>query len=176
MDAVSRKEQQRSVEFLSIVLKVEQHREMESLEKLHQDRRVIEDFTLHTLSPIPGDVSRLLHVATLRDLATGRYRHDGLAAIYSNAAVDEALRLCHEELFERLLEASLESQEAGVRTCLRTFGGSASEIAARWQEHEFYKVLIPSGVPPYLRQLFCSNFATLLSLIAEEDSTNRSIA
>lgn len=147
---------------------------MDGLEQLQQDRRLIEDFMLRTLEPIPGDVSRLVHVATLRDLASGRYRHEGLAAIYSEPAVDEALKVCHEELFERILETSLEHQELEIRRCLEGFDGRSNEIAARWQEHEFYKFLIPSGVPVYLRQLFCSNLQTLLQLIASENSTNQS--
>lgn len=146
---------------------------MEDLEQVYQDRRVLEDFTARTLDGIPGDVSRLLHVATLRDLATGRYRHDGMAAIYSASAVDQALRLCHEELFERILETPLEQQEADIRTCLAGFDASSNEIAERWQEHEFYKVLVPSGVPVYLRQLFCSNLATLLQLIAADGAISR---
>ncbi|MGB6076704.1 MAG: hypothetical protein WBG29_13805 [Candidatus Acidiferrales bacterium] len=149
---------------------------MEGLEQLHQDRRVIEDFTSRTLEPIPGDVSRLLHIATLRDLATGRYCHEGMAASYSQPAVDQALRLCHEELFERILETSLEHQEVEIRRCLRGFDSSAGEVAQRWREHEFYKFLIPSGVPVYLKQLFCSNLATLLHLIAAEDSVSPPVA
>jgi hypothetical protein len=145
--------------------------EMEDLEQVHRDRQLIEDFTSRTLLPIPGDVSRLLHIATLRDLATGRYRHDGLSEIYSEPAVDQALRLCHEELFERILETSLEHQEAEIRRCLAGFDGGAGEIAARWQEHEFYKFMIPSGVPVYLRELFCSNLSTLLRLIAAEPTS-----
>lgn len=149
---------------------------MEGLEQLHQDRRVIEEFTSRTLQVIPGDVSRLLHIATLRDLATGRYCHEGLAAIYSEPAVDQALRLCHEELFERVLETSLEHQEIEIRRCLGGFDSSASGVAQRWREHEFYRFLIPSGVPVYLRLLFCSNLATLLQLIAAEDPVSTPVA
>jgi len=147
---------------------------MRDLEQLDRDRRLIEDFTSRTLENIPGDISRLLHVAMLRDLATGRYRHDGLATIYSDAAVDQALRLCHEELFERILESSLEAQEAEIRKCLTGFDEKVSEIAARWVEHEFYKFLVPSGVPVYLRKLFCSNLGTLLQIIAGEDLNHQS--
>lgn len=149
---------------------------MRELEQVDRDRRLIEDFTSRTLDSIPSDVSRLLHIATLRDLATGRYRHDGLARIYSEAAVDQALRLCHEELFERILETSLEDQETELRKCLAGFDGNASEIAARWQEHEFYKLLIPSGVPVYLRKLFSSNLGTLLQIIAASDPNHQSAA
>lgn len=142
---------------------------MEDLNEFQQTRAVSEDFTRNTLSQIPGEVSRLLHIATLRDLASGRYRHDGLAALYSEEAVDQALRLCHEQLFERILESPLEHQETELRQCLLCFDVRVGDIAARWKQHEFYKCFIPADVPVYLRQLFCSNFGTVLGLLAEED-------
>jgi hypothetical protein len=149
---------------------------MENLDEFHQASAVIEDFTGNTLSHINSEVSRLLHVATLRDLASGKYRHDGLAALYSEEAVDQALRLCHEQLFERILESSLEFQESELRQCLLCFDTCVNEIAARWEEHEFYKCFIPSDVPEYLRQLFCSNFRTVLGLLAEETVTHQPAA
>ena len=147
---------------------------MTDFDSLDQNRRVIEDFALRTLHSISGDVARLLYVASLRDLATGRYRHEGLTAIHSESAVDQSLRLCHEELFERLLESSLEQQEADLRGCLAGFDVPLAEVAARWREHEFYRFLIPSGAPVYLRELFCSNFTTLLRLLVEERLTQPS--
>jgi len=149
---------------------------MEGLDEFHQASAVVEDFTANTLSRISSEVSRLLHVATLRDLASGRYRHDGLAALYSEEAVDQALRLCHEQLFERILETSLEFQESELRQCLLCFDTRVNEVAARWREHEFYKCFIPSEVPEYLRQLFCSNFGTVLGVLAEETVTRRPAA
>jgi hypothetical protein len=146
---------------------------MTNLEQFHQVRQVVENFSERTLQSISGDVSRLLYVATLRDLATGRYHHVGLASLYSEAVVDQALRLCHEELFERILETELEIQENELRTCLGAFEVGPREIAARWLEHEFYRFLIPSDVPLYLRKLFCSNLAILLQLIVAEDSNRR---
>ena len=149
---------------------------MEALGEFQQNHRVIEDFASTTLAGIPGDMCRLLHVATLRDMGTGRYRHEGLETIYSEPAVHQALGLCHQELFERILETSLEEQETDLRKCLEGLGSSASDIAARWQEHEFYRLLIPFGAPLYLRELFCSNLRVLLRLIAEEKSTPVSAA
>jgi len=149
---------------------------MKGLDEFHQDRAVIEDFAANTLSRIPGDVSRLLHVASLRDFATGRYCHDGLAALYSEPVVNEALRLCHEQLFERILETPLQHQEAEIRTCFQGFAAQPPETARCWREHEFYKCLIPSGVPVYLRELFCSNFKVLLDLIAADAATCQSNA
>ena len=141
---------------------------MEALDEFRQNHRVIEDFASTTLAGISGDLCRLLHVATLRDMGTGQYRHAGLETIYSEPAVHQALLVCHQELFERILETSLERQEVELRKCLDGLGGCAGEIAGRWQEHEFYRVLIPSGVPSYLRELFCSNMGVLLDLIAAD--------
>jgi hypothetical protein len=144
---------------------------MEGLSEFQQNRRVIEDFVANSLSGMPGDISRLMHVATLRDVATGRYHHEGLEAIYSASAVDQALRLCHEELFEKILESSLEQQDAGLKRCLAGFDGPLMEVASHWKEHQFYRFLIPSGSPAYLRDLFCSNINALLSLIVEQGIT-----
>lgn len=146
---------------------------MTNLEQFYQDRRVVEDFTQRTLRSIPENLSRLVHVATLCDLATGKYYHAGLATIYSEDAVDQALRLCHRELFDRILETPLENQEVELRQCLAGFQDNLHQTAARWQEHEFYKLLIPSGMPEYLRRLFCLNIRTLLELIAAEDSSHQ---
>ena len=68
---------------------------VEDLVQFQQNRRVIEDFTARTLAVISTDYGRLFYVASLRDLASGRYRHEGLMALYSEAAVQQALAHCH---------------------------------------------------------------------------------
>ena len=144
---------------------------METLERFQQNRRVIEDFTSQTLAAIPCDYGRLLYIASLRDLANGRYRHEGLSAIYPEEAVQQALAHCHEELFAKILETSLERQEWDLRSCLGTLEGEFWGVAARWQKLEFYRVLLPTGATAYLRDLFCSNMRALLGLLAEEHAS-----
>ena len=149
---------------------------METLERFQQNERLIEDFTSRTLAAIPGNMGRLLHVSLLRDPATGQYRHDGLAALYSEAAVHQALSYCHEELFSKVLETPLESQEWDLRVCLAGMEGNLSEIAARWIELEYYRLMVPLGVPTYLRDLFQSNLRTLLELMAVNSPSLESTA
>ncbi len=144
---------------------------METLERFQQNRRVVEDFTSRTLASIPSDYGRLLYVALLRDLASGRYIHEGLAASYPEEAVQQALTHCHEELFARILETPLERQEWDLRACLGALEGNFWEIVSRWQELEFYRVLLPTGAPAYLQDLFCSNLRALLDLLAEEHAS-----
>lgn len=144
---------------------------VETLERFQQTRRVIEDFTTRTLAAIPSDYARLLYVSSLRDLASGCYRHEGLAVVYPEGAVQQALAHCHEELFTKILETPLEGQEWDLRTCLKALEGDFWGMVTRWQELEVYRVLLPSGVPAYLRDLFCSNLRALLGILAEERAT-----
>ena len=77
---------------------------------LQQNRRIIQDFTLTTLAGISGEFARLAYMGSLRDLSSGRYEHAGLAALYPDDATQQALQLCHEQIFERVLETPLERQ------------------------------------------------------------------
>ncbi len=137
---------------------------------------MIADFTSRTLAAIPSNYARLLYVSSLRDLASGLYRHEGLAAVYPEAAVQQALAHCHEELFARILETPLEQQELDLRACLGTLEGDFPNIVIRWLELQSYRLLLPMGVPSYLHDLFCSNLRALLGLFAEERPTWRPAA
>src|SRR6266851_3644111 len=93
---------------------------MKTATQLQQNRRIILDFTLTTLSGIPSLFARLTYLSSLRDLSSGKYEHAGLAAIYSDEAIQQALELCHEQVFERILETPLSAQEADLRMCLES--------------------------------------------------------
>ncbi len=149
---------------------------MGSLEQFQQNRRIIEDFTSRTLAAITGEFAKLLYLSSLRDLASGVYIHEGLDAVYPKEAVQQALAHCHEELFARILEMPLERQEGDLRSCLSAMVDDFAGIIARWRELEFYSVLLPTGVPTYLQDLFRSNLHALLALFAEERSTRSSTA
>ena len=71
---------------------------METLTQLQQNRRVIQDFTSTTLAVIPSPFARLAYMASLRDLSSGRYEHDGLMAVYQREPVQQALQQCHEHV------------------------------------------------------------------------------
>ena len=144
------------------------------LTQLQQNRRIIQDFTLTTLAGIPGEFSRLTYIASLRDLSSGRYEHAGLAALYPEDGVQQALTLCHEQIFERVLESPLETQEADLKECLERMPGGLCGALAHWRRMEAYRILMPERAPSYLKELFCSNLRALLEILQEECSTVRS--
>jgi hypothetical protein len=139
--------------------------EMTTLAQLQQNRRVIQDFTLTTLADIPGLFARLVYVASLRDLSSGKYEHAGLAALYPEEALQQALEVCHEQVFEKVLEASLEAQEEDLRGCLSRMSEGFCATVTHWQRMESYRVLLPEQSPDYLKELFCSNLRALLEIL-----------
>jgi len=147
---------------------------MKTITQLQQNRRIIEDFTLTTLAGIPNVFGRLAYMASLRDLSSGKYEHAGLAALYSDEAIQQSLQVCHEQIFERVLETPLEAQERDLQECLERMPGGLCATVAHWRRMEAYRVLMPERVPGYLKELFCSNLRALLEILREECSKARS--
>ena len=149
---------------------------MRTLTQLQQNRKIVQDFTLTTLAGIPGLMARLAYVASLRDLSSGRYEHAGLAVLYPDEALQQAIGLCHEQVFERILETPLSLQEVDLRTCLSAMQGGLHSAIIHWRNMESYCVLMPERSPDYLKELFCSNLRALLEILEGECSPARSSA
>ena len=145
---------------------------MRTLTQLQQNRKIVQDFTLTTLAGIPGLLARLMYVASLRDLSSGRYEHAGLAALYPDEALQQAIGLCHEQVFERFLETPLSVQQQDLRTCLSTMQGGLQSAIIHWRNMESYRVLMPEQSPDYLKELFCSNLRVLLEILQERLECN----
>jgi hypothetical protein len=149
---------------------------MRTLTQLQQNRRIVQDFTLTTLARIPGLLARLTYVASLRDLSSGRYEHAGLAALYPDEALQQAIGLCHEQVFESVLETPLSAQQEDLQTCLSAMQGGLCSAIIHWRNMESYRVLMPEQSPDYLKDLFCSNIRALLEILLEECTPARSSA
>jgi hypothetical protein len=147
-----------------------------ALTKLQQNRRVVQDFTVNSLAGIPGSFARLVYVASLRDLSSGRYEHQGLVALYPEEAVQQALELCHEQIFERILEMPLEKQLEDLRNCLAAMEGGLPAVVSHWRQLEPYRVLLPESAPGYLKELFFSNLRALLEILHEQCNPSHSDA
>src|SRR5262245_30334003 len=135
---------------------------------------IIRDFTATTLAAIPNVFGRLIYIASLRDLSSGRYEHSGLAAVYSPDAVQEALKFCHLEIFTRVLEMPLSLQENDLTECLDNMPGPIEDTVAHWRQLESYRILPPEDAPDYLRELFFSNLRVLLEILELSRPTARS--
>jgi hypothetical protein len=143
---------------------------MDTLTQLQQNRRIIHDLTLSTLARISSSFSRLAYLASLRDISTNVYEHAGLTAVHPQAAVQQALEQCHQELFERILETPLVAQEEDLRAHLNTLPNGSRTAATLWRKLEAYRALLPADSPEYLKELFCSNVRAILEILEKEPS------
>lgn len=142
------------------------------LEQLQLHRQILYDLTVQYLEPLCGDYERLIYLASLRNPSSGVYVHERLAAVFGADRVGEVLAHCHEEIFERLLESPLSSQEADLLNYLRSLSGD------REQNRRSCRANAPGWIPPqapdYLKELFCSNQAVLCELLQERKPKARS--
>jgi len=142
------------------------------LENLQTHRQLLFDLTANYLDPLSDTFERLAYLAGLRQSSTDRYVHERLAAVYGSERVDQVLAKCHEEVFERLLETPLSSQEDALRRYVGSWPGSFVEnvercrsLAPRWA---------PANSPGYLTELYSSNLNALLQLLQDSTTTARS--
>jgi hypothetical protein len=147
---------------------------MKVLTQLQQNSQVLQDFTLTTLESLPGYFSRLVYISSLRDLSSGRYEHAGLSVLYPDEAIQQAIEICHEQIFERILETPLQAQEKDLKLCFTSMEGNYREAIDHWRRLESFRVLLPEETPSYLKELFCSNMRALLEILQQECSTARS--
>ncbi|HXW15556.1 MAG TPA: hypothetical protein VEN79_13695 [Terriglobia bacterium] len=141
---------------------------MDFWEEFEPNQPIIEDFCSRTLAAIPSEFGRLIHIALLRDMNSGKYSHEGLATLYSEAGVDVALRFCHEQEFQKVLEMPLRHLELDLRECFSAMDVDAEQLASKWLELELYRMLVPFGLPECLRDLFCANVRALLEAVVDD--------
>jgi hypothetical protein len=141
------------------------------LEKFQAYQQVLFDLTANYLEPMSSAYQRLAYLFSLREASTGKYVHEGLAAVYGAEAVDQVIAHCHEEVFERLLEMPLNAQREDLRLHLGATPGALEGNAKRYRENG--RRWVPAAAPSYLGELYCSNLDALLELLTDDASKVR---
>ncbi|SRR6266446_4610217 len=125
----------------------------------------VRDLRNRTLARLPGDVSRLVYLASSRDLNTGRYSHDGLAFHFSEKVASEAMAACHREIFDRLVYASLEELIEELCNYISSTDERPEEFLKSWKHLGSYRVTIPSQCDELEAQVLLSNVKMALAIL-----------
>lgn len=125
----------------------------------------ISDLRNRTLARLPGDFSRLVYLASSRDLNTGHYSHDGLAFHFSENVASKAMALCHREIFDRLVYASLEELIEELRNYISSTDERPEEFVKSWKHLGSYRVTIPSECDELEAEFFLSNVKVALAIL-----------
>lgn len=130
----------------------------------------VADLKNRTLSALPGEVARLLYLASTRDYSTGEYFHDGLASEFSGRAASEALTHCHRETFAALALSPLEQLVAQVSTYVTSTGAETEDVVRFWRKVEPYRVAVPADADSLAVELFASNVRIALEILASRQA------
>ena len=123
------------------------------------------DLRNRTLSRLPGDFSRLVYLASSRDLNTGHYSHDGLAFHFSENVASKAMALCHREIFDRLVYAPLEELIEELANYISSTDERPEDFLKSWEHLGSYRVTIPSECDELEAQVFLSNLKMALAIL-----------
>ena len=125
----------------------------------------VTDLRNRTLSRLPGDFSRLVYLASSRDCNSGRYYHDGLEFHFSHNVASKAMAMCHREIFDRLVYASLEELIEELRNYISSTDERPEEFLRSWKQLESYRVTIPSDCDELEAEVFLSNVKMALAIL-----------
>jgi hypothetical protein len=132
--------------------------------KLVPVQAAYDDFLQRSLAKLPGDLARLIYLASTRDYNSGVYHHDGLAARFRPEAASKALEIAHRDIFCRLAACSLEQLVEELELYLNASHESPVDVLRIWQKLEPFRVAIPLDVNPALARLFLSNVRLALAI------------
>jgi hypothetical protein len=110
-----------------------------------------------TLLHIPTLFGRLVYLASLRDPASGRYRHEVLNELMGADDSDRALNRSHRRAFSEWLAHSMAEQRRDLDEYLRTAGAPG--------DSRQYHSLVPPAARDVERQLFLGDLETLMELL-----------
>ena len=133
-------------------------------------QQAYDDLQRRSLSKIPGDLARLIYLASTREYNTGRYHHDGLAARYREDAAEQALREAHRHVFQKVAACSLEELVQELRTYVDASSQSREELLRAWQKLEPFRVALPMDVSPVAARFFVSNVRLALAILRHREA------
>ncbi|MBI4890603.1 MAG: hypothetical protein HY821_08250 [Acidobacteria bacterium] len=131
-------------------------------------RRPAEDLWRRTLAQIPSSYGRIVYLASLRDVNTGKYVHHGLSLLFGEQAADQALRDSHGIVFREWLQMALEQQKADLDLYFSSLPADRKTLAENWLRLHPYRNLVPVWASHTERELFDCNLELMLNLLRRE--------
>ena len=131
-----------------------------------------DSLTLHInetiLQALPNDLTRMLYLASLRDCNSGLYLHPEFSHPQGLEAVDRSLRLCHEQVFRRLLTTRLPEYVSQLQEYIRYTRGETTTVLKTWRSLQAYRATVPVGALSTSAELFFLNIDIALEILSQQ--------
>ena len=125
----------------------------------------IADLWGNTLSQIPTVLGRLVYLSGLRDPNTGQYAHQGLAMRFGADQTDRAIRLSHEDSFDRWLVLPMIDKKEDAELYWSSLLEDERLVTEVWSKAESYRTLFPIAASPAQRMDFQEHMQILLAWV-----------
>ncbi|HEX8837006.1 MAG TPA: hypothetical protein VF748_08725 [Candidatus Acidoferrum sp.] len=133
--------------------------------KLMPLQQAYDDLVNRSLSRIPGELGRLIYLASTREYNTGHYYHQGLSDRFGPEAAQKALEIAHRQAFYKVSAYSLEDLGRELERYLASTKENPMECLRAWQKLEPYRVAVPADVNATVARLFTSNLRLALAIL-----------
>lgn len=117
------------------------------------------------MSSLSSPFERLVFLASIRDVYTGHYLHEGWAQIADAQDVHDAAHDMHRAVFRGVIDLPLKQLVEELRVHFRTLGGSGQEMAAAWLQAEPFREMMPAGSTIMEREFFVSQMKLALAVV-----------
>ena len=126
-----------------------------------------------TLASLPGDVARLVYLASTRDYNTGEYLHDGIIYRFGEEIAVEAMAACHQEIFKRLAYGSFKTLMQELASYMESLTVQPAKFLDVWREYEPYRAMLPHGCDSVSLKLFFYDIMTALEVLKARREVSR---
>lgn len=129
------------------------------------DRSAAADVWRNTLSQIPSVFGKLVYLASLRNLNSGRYEHHGLALLFGEEEANRALKKSHVKVFAQWLALTIEQQKADLDLYISGLAEDRRTIVETWLKLAPYQTLVPTTIRGVERRLYLGDLTALMELL-----------
>jgi AraC-like DNA-binding protein len=119
------------------------------------------------VSTIPSVFGQLLHLASLRNLYTGRYEHPVLSADFGAELTDRELGRCHKQVFDDWLAYPVAHQLRDLEEFLASIPCDRRLLLKTWLHWEPYRIFVPESTADCEREIYLGELRIVLALLRE---------
>lgn len=142
--------------------------------------RVVGNFALHMcgidavirhareliLADLPNDLTKLVYLASLRDCNTGHYFHPQISQQSDSTSASQALQLCHEEIFARLMATPLCEYVTQLGGYIGYTHSDEARVIDTWKSLPAYRATVPLKASALDAEFFFASVEAALIVLA----------